>query len=110
MPPSNHVEEVLAGIWADVLKLDQVGVRDNFFRLGGHSLLATQVVSRVRDSLQVDISLPQLFDAPTIAGLSALIGGIVEDNNGSAPPQETPIMPISREAHRLDPSLLETLK
>jgi amino acid adenylation domain-containing protein len=109
VPPSNHVEEVLAGIWADVLKLDQVGVRDNFFRLGGHSLLATQVVSRVRDALQLNISLPQLFDAPTIEGLSALIEGII-GSNGSAPPQETPIMPISREAHRLDPSLLETLK
>jgi hypothetical protein len=57
----------------------------------------------------LNISLPQLFDAPTIEGLSALIEGII-GSNGSAPPQETPIMPISREAHRLDPSLLETLK
>jgi amino acid adenylation domain-containing protein len=109
VPPSNHVEEVLANIWADVLKLDQVGVRDNFFRLGGHSLLATQVVSRVREALQVDISLPQLFDAPTIVGLSALISGIAQ-NGGPAPPEEDPIVRVSRDAHRLDPALLETLK
>ena len=51
--PRTAVEEVLAGIWADVLHVEKVGVYDDFFELGGHSLLATQVVSRVRDVFQI---------------------------------------------------------
>ncbi|MUG92152.1 amino acid adenylation domain-containing protein [Scytonema sp. UIC 10036] len=65
--PRTPVEEVLAGIWIDVLGLEQVGIYDNFFEIGGHSLLATQVVSRVRDTFLVDLSLSSLFESPTIA-------------------------------------------
>lgn len=71
--PRTPVEEILAGIWCDVLGLKEAGIHDNFFDLGGHSLLATQVMSRLRKALQVDIPLRSLFEMPTIAGLAVRI-------------------------------------
>ncbi|HJT56497.1 MAG TPA: amino acid adenylation domain-containing protein [Ktedonobacteraceae bacterium] len=67
--PRTHAEILLAAIWADILRIEQVGINDNFFNLGGHSLLATQVVARVRDTFQVEIPLRSLFEKPTIDGL-----------------------------------------
>ena len=64
------VEEIVAGIWKQVLGLKKVGVHDNFFELGGHSLLATRIISRVRKSLAVDLPLRTIFESPTIAELS----------------------------------------
>ena len=61
--PSTPTEEVLAQIWAEVLRLDQVGVQDNFFELGGHSLLATRVMARVRESFAVELPLRVMFEA-----------------------------------------------
>ncbi|MBC7945339.1 MAG: non-ribosomal peptide synthetase [Burkholderiales bacterium] len=71
--PSTPNEEALAAIWAEILKLGRVGIHDNFFELGGHSLLATQVVSRVRKSFDVDASLSDLFEQPTVAGFAEAI-------------------------------------
>ena len=71
--PRSPVEEVLASVWMDVLRLERVGVHDNFFELGGHSLLATQVVSRVRNTLHVELPLQHLFDTPTVAGPAACL-------------------------------------
>jgi amino acid adenylation domain-containing protein len=68
--PRTPIEELLAGIWASVLKVETVGIHDNFFALGGHSLLAVQVMSRLRKVFQVDVPLRALFDAPTVAGLA----------------------------------------
>ena len=62
--PRTSLEEVLAGIWAEVLKLDKLGIHDNFFDLGGHSLLATQVMARVRNMFQVELPLRSLFESP----------------------------------------------
>ena len=73
--PRTPVEEVVAGIWANVLGVDQVGIGDNFFRLGGHSLLATQVISRLRDELGVEVPLRSLFEGPTVTKLAAQILG-----------------------------------
>jgi alpha-ketoglutarate-dependent taurine dioxygenase/acyl carrier protein len=67
---STPVEEVLAGIWAEVLSLEKVGVRDNFFELGGHSLLATRVISQVRQVFKLEIPLRRLFESPTVAELA----------------------------------------
>ncbi|MBD2410736.1 amino acid adenylation domain-containing protein [Nostoc calcicola FACHB-3891] len=73
VPPQNPTEEVLASIWAKVLRLEQIGIHNNFFELGGHSLLATQVMSRVRQAFGIEISLQVLFENPTIANLAQAI-------------------------------------
>ncbi|RMQ48892.1 Pyoverdine sidechain peptide synthetase III, L-Thr-L-Ser component [Pseudomonas cichorii] len=64
--PQSELEQQLAAIWADVLKVERVGLHDNFFELGGHSLLATQVISRIRQQLNVELSLRDLFEAQSL--------------------------------------------
>ena len=72
-PPATPVEEMLAEVWAATLHLERVGTRDNFFKVGGHSLLGTLLISRIRDTFQVELPLLTLFERPTIAGLSEVI-------------------------------------
>ena len=69
--PGTPTEERVAAIVTSLLKLDQVGIDDNFFMLGGHSLLGTQIIAQVAETFGVDLSLRSLFDAPTIRMLSA---------------------------------------
>ena len=71
--PCTDVEKQLAEIWATVLGVEAVGIHDNFFELGGHSLLTVQMLSRVRETFQVELPLLCLFQAPTIAGLAEAI-------------------------------------
>jgi len=66
-PPRNAEEETLAGLWAEVLGVERVGIHDDFFDLGGHSLLATQLIARVQKAFGGDITLRLLFEAPSVA-------------------------------------------
>jgi amino acid adenylation domain-containing protein len=68
--PRTTSEELIAGIWSDLLGVGRIGVRDNFFALGGHSLVAVQVRSRLRETLGVDLPLPQVFEAATVEQLA----------------------------------------
>ena len=79
--PRTPVEEILANIWAEVLKLDTVGIHDNFFHLGGHSLLATRVISRTNLTLQTNLPLRALFTTPTVAGLAEQIAMVANEDS-----------------------------
>jgi amino acid adenylation domain-containing protein len=71
--PRTPVEEAIAEIWIALLRLDRVGVHDNFFALGGHSLLAAQLVARLRAAFGLELPLSALFETPTVAGLAGRI-------------------------------------
>jgi amino acid adenylation domain-containing protein len=93
--PCTPTEEMLAGLWANVLGVEAIGVHDNFFDLGGHSLLAVQVISRLRDALQVEVPLRALFEAPTVAGLALYIETAQQAMQHVPVP---PLRPVSRES------------
>jgi acyl carrier protein len=69
-PPGTGVEQMLADIWAEVLGVERVGVNDNFFELGGHSLLIVRVSSKLREALQKDVSIVNMFEYPTVKALA----------------------------------------
>lgn len=71
--PRTPLENVLAEIWAEILKVERVGVNDKFFALGGHSLLAMQIISRIRHVLEIDLPVRYLFEIQTIAELAIVI-------------------------------------
>ncbi|WP_217441728.1 non-ribosomal peptide synthetase [Myxococcus sp. CA039A] len=105
LAPRNPTEEVLASIWADVLRLDKVSVSDDFFELGGHSLLATQVVSRIRRAFEVELPLRALFEAPSVAALASRIAAARQEHSRQAPPlvptPRTGELPLSFAQQRL---------
>ena len=71
--PRTPIEEILVGIWAEVLDSERVGEADNFFELGGHSLLATRVIAREHVFLGVEVAMRAFFEAPTVEGMAAAI-------------------------------------
>jgi amino acid adenylation domain-containing protein len=104
--PRNEAERAIAGVFAEVLGVEKVGVDDNFFLLGGHSLSATQVITRLRDTLHADVPLRRMFEKPTVAGLALAV------EEFKSQPEEDRIEALSRddddEAAPLS-SLLDTL-
>ncbi|MGZ5075413.1 MAG: amino acid adenylation domain-containing protein [Methylobacter sp.] len=90
--PHSPMEELLAGIWSEILSLDRIGVHDNFFELGGHSMLAVQMLTRVRMTFGVELDLRQIFEFPTVAGLAR---EIEQANPVNA--QRPPIIPVTRD-------------
>ncbi|WP_375328979.1 amino acid adenylation domain-containing protein [Microcystis sp. BLCC-F210] len=92
--PRNGIEEMLVQIWTEILKVEQVGIYDNFFEIGGHSLLATQLVSRIRSLFKIELPLRSLFGAATVAELAHLIGQLQQQNLTLTVP---PILPRTKD-------------
>lgn len=104
--PETPGEILIAGIWAEVLGRDRVGVDDNFFDIGGHSLIATQVVSRIRRSLEIDLPLGVIFELPTVKGLAEWVEQKRRQGRHSLPPAIVRVardqpLPLSFVQHRL---------
>ena len=95
--PKTPTEEVVAKIWAEVLRRDRISTDENFFDLGGHSLLATQIVSRVREHFCVELPIRSLFDSPTVCGLAA---AITTADKAISQTQDSLIVRVPREAYR----------
>jgi amino acid adenylation domain-containing protein len=106
VPPRNETETGLAEIWREVLQLERVGIRDNFFALGGHSLLAAQVASRIARVLRVELPLREMFQSPTIAELAEQI---VASQAGGKRALGPPIVPVPREGELLPSFTQEAL-
>jgi NAD(P)-dependent dehydrogenase (short-subunit alcohol dehydrogenase family)/acyl carrier protein len=98
VPPRSEMERTIADIWQELLGIEQVGIHDGFFELGGHSLLAMQVISRMRASFHVAVSLHRFFETPTVAGLAE---AIEKAKGNDSDPQASAIVPISREVYRI---------
>ncbi|WP_454197557.1 amino acid adenylation domain-containing protein, partial [Nocardia sp. Marseille-Q1738] len=99
--PSTPIEEIVAGIYADLLGVERVGAEDDFFALGGNSLLATQVAARLGAALETTVAVRLLFEAPTVAGLALLAGQRAGAGGRRAPvagprPEQLPLSPAQQ--------------
>ncbi|WNG56955.1 amino acid adenylation domain-containing protein [Archangium gephyra] len=92
--PRTRMEQLVADIWAPLLKQPRVGARDDFFELGGHSLLAAQVATRLREALQREFPILMLFEAPTVEALAARLEALPGGAEDAGVP---PLVPVSRE-------------
>jgi acyl carrier protein len=83
--PRTDTESRLARLWSDVLKVEVIGIYDNFFDLGGHSLLATQVMARIRETFNVNLPLRYFFEQPTVAGLAEFLRNASQVDQNAMP-------------------------
>ncbi|HYO12189.1 MAG TPA: non-ribosomal peptide synthase/polyketide synthase [Thermoanaerobaculia bacterium] len=93
VPPRTPVEELLAGIWREVLEIERVGIDQSFFELGGHSLLATRLISRVREVFGVEIPLRRLFEKPILADFAQGVETALAEESPAGPP----VVPVPRD-------------
>ncbi|MFF7364202.1 amino acid adenylation domain-containing protein [Streptomyces sp. NPDC008125] len=101
-PPRGAHEEILAGLFADVLGVDRVAADDNFFSLGGHSLLATRLLGRVRTALETEADIRTLFENPTVATFATALEDARRPARPALVPQERPAtLPLSYAQQRL---------
>ncbi|MFP2903300.1 condensation domain-containing protein, partial [Corallococcus sp. 4LFB] len=102
--PRTTTEKQLAALFAEVLRVERIGVRDDFFAMGGHSLLATQLVSRVRATFDVELPLRALFEAPTVEALAPKLAGAQSSALRAPPLRPSPregVIPLSFAQQRL---------
>ncbi|WP_165596296.1 condensation domain-containing protein, partial [Mycolicibacterium novocastrense] len=99
--PGNAIEEILAGIYAQVLGLDRVGVDDSFFDLGGDSILSMRLIAAVNSGMDTQLSVRTVFEAPTVAQLALHIGAGTSRPQPLAHAPRPPSVPLSFAQHRL---------
>ncbi|NVJ19520.1 non-ribosomal peptide synthetase, partial [Myxococcus sp. AM010] len=102
--PRTPTEELIAGIFSQVLGVERVGAKDDFFELGGHSLLATQVVSRIRGTFQTELPLRELFEAPTLSALAERLDHAIRTGASVTAP---PLKPRADGSRVLPPSFAQ---
>ncbi len=93
LSPRTPIEELIAGVWQEVLKLQQIGIHDHFFTNGGHSILATQAVLRLRRALDLEFPLAAIFEFPTVAELAHFLVSVQNKHSTSLPR----IVPLDRD-------------